>query len=195
MRVCRNIVLAGNGKGSVGYRTLRLRYSCSPCGDESSAGVDCTTSKGDQGMNSRFLCRLLIVPAALLGSGVATAQIEEVVVTAQRRAESMQDVPITVSAVTADTLQTLGAIDVLGPGFDCAGTVCRAPARLPADLPARDRHDQRAGRTGIATALYVDGVYYAELPGLNFSFNNIERIEVLADRRARSLAATQPGAW
>jgi len=130
-------------------------------------------------MNSRFLCRLLIVPAALLASGVATAQIEEVVVTAQRRAESMQDVPISVSAVTADTLQTLGAVDVLDLASTAPGLYVGRQLASPLIYLRGIGTTSTQGGQESPTALYVDGVYYAELPGLNFSFNNIERIEVL----------------
>jgi iron complex outermembrane receptor protein len=130
-------------------------------------------------MNSRFLCRLLIVPATLLGSGVATAQIEEVVVTAQRRAESMQNVPITVSAVTADTLEAMGAVDVLDLGSIAPGLYVGRQLASPLIYLRGIGTTSTQGGQESPTALYVDGVYYAELPGLNFSFNNIERIEVL----------------
>lgn len=53
-----------------------------------------------------------------LGIGIALsiptaglAQIEEIVVTAQKRSESLQDVPIAVSAHTAETLKALGITD------------------------------------------------------------------------------------
>src|SRR3984885_5844620 len=45
-------------------------------------------------------------PAAPTGSG---AEIQEIVVTAQRRAENLQDVPITIQALTAETLRQLNA--------------------------------------------------------------------------------------
>src|SRR5512134_2934368 len=130
-------------------------------------------------MNSRFLYRLLVVPATLLGSGVATAQIEEVVVTAQRRAESMQNVPITVSAVTADTLNALGAVDVLDLASTAPGLYVGRQLASPLIYLRGIGTTSTQGGQESPTALYVDGVYYAELPGLNFSFNNIERIEVL----------------
>jgi iron complex outermembrane recepter protein len=130
-------------------------------------------------MDSRLLCRLLVVPATLLGSGVATAQIEEVVVTAQRREESMQNVPITVSAVTADTLNALGAVDVLDLASTAPGLYVGRQLGSPLIYLRGIGTTSTQGGQESPTALYVDGVYYAELPGLNFSFNNIERIEVL----------------
>jgi iron complex outermembrane receptor protein len=130
-------------------------------------------------MNSRLLCRLLFVPAAVSASGVAMAQIEEVVVTAQRRSESMQDVPISVSAVTADTLKALGAIDVLDLGATAPGLYVGRQLASPLIYLRGIGTTSTQGGQESPTALYVDGVYYAELPGLNFAFNNIERIEVL----------------
>lgn len=47
---------------------------------------------------------LVLVCAWLISPGLAQAEIEEIVVTAQKRAESVQDVPIAVSAFDADAL-------------------------------------------------------------------------------------------
>src|SRR3546814_12211561 len=44
--------------------------------------------------------------------GASTAQVEEIVVTARRREESLQDVPISVTAFTADALDQKGAPDI-----------------------------------------------------------------------------------
>src|SRR5690349_21043624 len=52
---------------------------------------------------------------ALIAPGAAYAQsnspeVEEVVVTAQRRAEKLEDVPVAVVAVSSDTLQSAGIV-------------------------------------------------------------------------------------
>ena len=44
--------------------------------------------------------------------GTSAAQVEEIVVTARRREESLQDVPISVTAFTADALDQTGAPDI-----------------------------------------------------------------------------------
>ncbi|MYH69895.1 MAG: hypothetical protein F4147_07295, partial [Gammaproteobacteria bacterium] len=44
----------------------------------------------------------------ILNSPLVSAQLEEIVVTAQKRAESLQDVPISVQAFTGDNLDELG---------------------------------------------------------------------------------------
>ena len=50
----------------------------------------------------------LSLAIALTVSAQAQAQLEEVVVTAQKRAESMQDVPIALAAFTAESMQDMG---------------------------------------------------------------------------------------
>ena len=54
----------------------------------------------------------LAVGAVVMGSGMqsAMAQIEEVLVTAQRKQESLQDVPVAVSAFSPDDIQNLGVV-------------------------------------------------------------------------------------
>ena len=46
--------------------------------------------------------------AAVAGGTAQGAEIEEVVVTATKRAESMSDIPVSVSAMTGDSIDELG---------------------------------------------------------------------------------------
>ena len=55
-------------------------------------------------------CRIAVTFSVLIGflaSGSAVAQIEEIIVTAQKRTESLQEIPLTVSAITANDIQNL----------------------------------------------------------------------------------------
>jgi iron complex outermembrane receptor protein len=45
-------------------------------------------------------------PAASIADATKPGEVSEVVVTAQRRSERLQDVPITVETVSADTMRT-----------------------------------------------------------------------------------------
>lgn len=102
-----------------------------------------------------------------------------IVVTAQHRQEDLQEVPIAVSAVTSQALENTG-ID--------------ATRDLPQVIPSVQF--TRSGPSGLffvrgvgttnaaageegANAVYVDGVYMADLGQTINYFNNIERIEVL----------------
>ena len=55
---------------------------------------------------------LLLSPATT--TLAATAQIEEVVVTAQKRSESAQEIPIAINAYGSDALEMKGANDISG---------------------------------------------------------------------------------
>ena len=64
-------------------------------------------------MSNLFIDRLryLLVVVLFLGSGPSFAQLEEITVTATRRVESLQDVPISVSAFSRERIQDLGIRD------------------------------------------------------------------------------------
>lgn len=47
----------------------------------------------------------LALAIATASSGAYSAQLEEVIVTAQKRAESLQDVPISMTAISGDKIQ------------------------------------------------------------------------------------------
>ncbi len=63
-------------------------------------------------LRQAFVC-LCAVPIYLLSSS-AWSQMEEVVVTTRKRAENLQDVPIAVSALTAEQISRQGIVDLTG---------------------------------------------------------------------------------
>ena len=71
-----------------------------------------------------ILAPLLIVLAGTLLPMTAQGQIEEIVVTAQKREQNLQDVPLAVSTVSGETLDDFGMdswddIEVRKPPRDC----------------------------------------------------------------------------
>ena len=65
----------------------------------------------------RVIARSLYVAVAAASFGasntvIAQGVLEEVVVSATRRAESIQDVPVSVAAVSGETIQDLGIMDM-----------------------------------------------------------------------------------
>lgn len=112
---------------------------------------------------------------------VATTErgLDVIVVTAQRRQEDMQDVPIAIAAVTSDALDKAGINDtnsisqiVPSVNFQRSGASGLFFVRGVGTTNAS------VGDEG-SNAFYVDGVYIADLAGTVTQFNNIERIEVL----------------
>lgn len=105
--------------------------------------------------------------------------VGEIIVTAQRRGERMQDVPIAVAAVGADQLAAQGVTGPAGLTVSVPGLVFNRVAN-DANVYIRGIGTNLYGPNAEQTvALYVDGVYHASPEAANFSFNNIERIEVL----------------
>ena len=78
------------------------------------------------------------LPAAiLLASGLATsnafAQLEEVLVTAQKRTESLQDIPVAISAYDAGNIESMGhETFVYGTLASGVETILHVPGHLPA---------------------------------------------------------------
>jgi len=109
----------------------------------------------------------------------STGGLDEIVVTAQRREERLQDVPIAVTAVSAAALDTAG-IDVSRdlPQLVPSVQFSRSGASGLFFVRGVGTTNAAVGEEG-ANAFYVDGVYLGDLAQTINSFNNIERIEVL----------------
>ena len=107
-------------------------------------------------------------------------QVGEIVVTAQKRSENLQNVPIAVSVVSANALSNSGVADVSSlPMVSPSLTITTAAGGYV--LP-RIRGVGQAGVTlslENPVAVYVDGVYYASAAGSLFSLNNIAQVAVL----------------
>ena len=124
-----------------------------------------------------------------LGAGVAQAQtnaaastaIEEVIVTAQKRAENLQDVPISIVAVGATALdrggvQTIDGLQRLTPGLNISaigsGFVSYTYIRGAGTNVIDSGSDP-------SVAYFMDEVYLAGTAGLQSDLLDVERVEVL----------------
>jgi iron complex outermembrane receptor protein len=111
----------------------------------------------------------------------AVAQIETVVVTAEKRAENVQNIPIAVSAITGDSLDKRGTIGFkelqnsvpslrFGAGVTGGENV----------ITMRGLGSQNTTPGGDSPVAYsVDGVYLQRTTAVDPEFYDIERIEVL----------------
>jgi iron complex outermembrane recepter protein len=108
-----------------------------------------------------------------------TSDIPEIIVTAQRRAESLQDVPIAVSAVSAAQLEIQGITSTLDIGRAVPSLIVTQTFGyvLPRIRGVGNSVVGAGYESGVAT--YIDGVYLAAAPAGLLSLNNIEQIEVL----------------
>ncbi|MFV3126616.1 TonB-dependent receptor [Niveispirillum sp. KHB5.9] len=122
------------------------------------------------------------LPALAQGAG-ETLMIEEIIVTAQRREQSLQVTPVAVTALTADALadQQVGSAEDLSsivPGLTLLPVTA---SRSTLQVGLRGGSEQSGGlvTSESAVAFYVDDVYRGRLAGSNLELADIQRIEVL----------------
>ncbi|ATE65730.1 TonB-dependent receptor [Rhizorhabdus dicambivorans] len=148
-----------------------------------------------------FLVSQLAIVAALVGSAAhaqavpapsaapatpagasnpsAGSAVEEIVVTAQRRSENLQKVPIAVAVATAAQLSNSGISNVqnlkmIAPGVEVQSNNGYA-------LPIIRGVGSKGTGAGFESpiAFYVDGVYYANATANILTFNNVAQVEIL----------------
>lgn len=109
--------------------------------------------------------------------------IEEVVVTAQKREQSMQEVPISVSAfnekdLDREGIQNFQDIESSVPNLSMSTTSAVASRVNMRGIPSHPNGAFNSG-TSPGLGMYVDGVVYSRPSGFNQELSNIERVEVL----------------
>ena len=110
------------------------------------------------------------------------AGIEEITVTARRREESLQDVPIAMSAFSAERLDDTGALDVTWLQQTTPNLTLQVARGTNSTLIAFIRGvGQQDPLWGFepGVGLYVDDVYVARPQGAVLDIYDIERLEVL----------------
>ena len=121
-------------------------------------------------------------PALAESADPAADGIGDIVVTAQKRAENLQDVPIAISALGSQYLESRGVDSI-----DKLGTI--APNVKIERAPGSKTISQISIRGSVtinpaitwepAVGLYLDGVYIAKAQGSIFDVADLERVELL----------------
>lgn len=110
----------------------------------------------------------------------ASSLLEEVVVTAQKREQNLQDVPISISAFSGDALKEMGAESLSDIGRATAGVEMGSESVTQPNYNIRGiQTDDFTVGSDPAVALYVDGVYAARGAGAEIPLEDVERIEIL----------------
>ena len=116
---------------------------------------------------------------------VQASELEEIIVTAQRRAESLQDTPISVTAFTSADLQNKGISDIaeiadFTPNmmFDTTAIISGSSSAAVIFIRGIGQSNfQVTNDPGVGT--YVDGVYVSSAIGGVMDVIDVENIEVL----------------
>lgn len=105
--------------------------------------------------------------------------VDEIVVTARRREERVQDAPVSVTSISAASLEARGVdspteLAQVTPGLNMvASGVYSQPVVRGVSSTSVVPGDE------ANVPIYIDGVYMSQMSSNFFKFNNIERVEVL----------------
>ena len=142
--------------------------------------------------SNKFLAAATVCMAAILicGPCVAAAQdatgqqsssnsagtLQEVLVTAQRRSQSNENVPISVEAFSADQLAATGVSNITDLATVTPGLVMGSQGGYV--QPRLRGVGTLAVSPGVENpiAIYVDGVYYSAMPGSLLTLSNIASV-------------------
>ena len=108
--------------------------------------------------------------------------VGKVIVTARRREETLQDVPVSVTAFSAEQLSKQGIPDITALAFSLPNTTLKSSRATNSTLTAFIRgvgqQDPLAGfESGVG--IYLDDIYLARPQGAVAEIYDVERIEVL----------------
>jgi outer membrane receptor protein involved in Fe transport len=130
-----------------------------------------------------ILAIALALAAASAGAQNPGGQLEEIVVTAQKREQNLQDVPLAISAISAEKVEKLDIRDSrdlsgLAPNVTIVQGTTNPSAAV---ISIRGIPTPAAETFGLdtANALYVDGIYIARSGASALDVSDIERVEVL----------------
>ncbi|MBB4632594.1 TonB-dependent receptor [Sphingosinicella soli] len=140
------------------------------------------------------ICRFMHVVSCLAltaGSGAALAQeqtpsstqgLEEIVVTAQRVAQNLQDVPIAISAFSASQLrdariESVRDLAQYTPGLTSSEVNPGEPNFAIRGIGTEGINSNAGGDASVV--MFVDGVYIGRGGGSNLNLYDLERVEVL----------------
>lgn len=118
------------------------------------------------------------------GTDAPDRQTGDIIVTAQKRAENLQNVPISITALNAATLEAKGInglqdfVAVPPPGL-FVQSFAGANQILILDIRGISNPDPGQGTVELGTAIYLDDIYLGRAQGLGSELADPERIEVL----------------
>lgn len=127
----------------------------------------------------------LVVTPAMAQDAEQSGGIAEIVVTAQKRAENVQDVPIAISAFTSESLQeravgSVAQLSAITPNVNLdAGTPFSGSTAVLSAYIRGIGSDDFAFNIDPGVGIYLDGVYLARTVGANQDLLDVERVEIL----------------
>jgi len=130
-----------------------------------------------------FKRKYLLATGIIAVAPLAQAQVEEITVSAQRRDQNLQEVPISVSAFTSNDISKLqidAAADLSSavPNMQMFNVTANAAA-MQVFMRGTGVQNPGFNASESPVALYEDDIYRGRLATANIDLTDIERIEVL----------------
>ncbi|MCP5183672.1 MAG: TonB-dependent receptor [Pseudomonadales bacterium] len=134
-----------------------------------------------KGTRRAFRRTTIATAVALLSTSASAALIEEIVVTAQKREQNVQDVGIAISAVSGEQMRQLGftnaqQVTAMAPGISTVQPNGEANYAIAMRGVAANDFT-----TNIESpvAIYLDEVYISQMSGAGFMLFDMDRVELL----------------
>ncbi len=121
----------------------------------------------------------LAVAATLVSGPVLSQVLEEIIVTATKREENLQQVPLAVTAFSQEALNRIGAnnverLDALTPGLEWGQFGMSTKVAIRGQSTANSE-----ANTDGSVVLFIDGIYLGRGQQMWSAMTDVERVEVL----------------
>lgn len=133
-----------------------------------------------------FLSMVLAAPAGgVFAQGTSEAALEEVVVTARKREESLQETPIAVSAFSASDLEDRSLNNLMDVGSFAPNVIMATGQGGSGGANNGQIYIRGIGQsdflftTDPGVGIYIDGVFHPRTLGASMDLMDLERVEVL----------------
>lgn len=134
--------------------------------------------------NKKPLAFLVASLPLFISVDASAQQIEEIMVTAQKRQESVQDIPIAISAFSAETLEKLNVSSMYGLEQMTPGLVAGHSTGYAQTFVRGVGSTITFVGADSSTATYVDGYYLAFVAATMQELYDAERVEILKGPQA-----------
>ncbi len=108
-----------------------------------------------------------------------SAPLAEVLVTAQRRAEEQQSIPLAVAALSGKQLMQAGASNAVSLSLAVPGLMYMQGANASTPFIRGIGTTTNSAGAEASVATYVDGTYVSSATATLFEFSDVERVEIL----------------
>ena len=137
-------------------------------------------------MNKSLSPPAKLLPAAILlalSAGTALADVvvlEEVVVTAQKRVENVQDIPITINVVTGEVLENFSIRNTNDLAASVPGLAIQHTPQNLAQVAIRGLGTGSGGESvDQSVGLFIDGIWAGRIREFQAALFDVERVEVV----------------